>query len=201
MSGTSGGSPQAIFVNGASSAGKTALIRAVQQLAPVPYLHVGLDHCFATVPEPWSGGGHGPYQAEGFAYREFEPADDGLPSAGISYGPVGAAMMSAYRRSLVTMIERGCRIAIDEMLLDAEIGADWVLLLEPFDVQFVLMTAGADCLEARCTARGYQPGFGRWSMAAGDHLPRAYDISFDSQVRAVAGCAAELVTGWGTRRR
>jgi chloramphenicol 3-O phosphotransferase len=116
---------QVVFVNGASSAGKTSLIKAMHQLASAPYLHVGLDHCFATVPEPWSGSSHGRRHAEGFAYRQFGPGTDGLPRAGISYGAIGAAMMSAYRRGLVTMIEHGCRLAIDEMLLDAEIGADY----------------------------------------------------------------------------
>ena len=38
--------PDVLFVNGASSAGKTSLIRAVQDLVPVPYLHVGLE-CWA----------------------------------------------------------------------------------------------------------------------------------------------------------
>jgi chloramphenicol 3-O phosphotransferase len=193
------GYPQVVFVNGASSAGKTSLIKAVQQIAPVPFLHVGLDHCFATVPTPWSGGCRGPYQAEGFAYQDLTPADDGLPRAGIAYGPAGAAIMAAYRRSLVTLIEQGCCLAIDEMLLDAGIGADYTRLLEPFDVQYVLMTAAPDCLEARCLARRYPPGFGRWSMTAGGHLPRPYDVCFNSQARTSADCAAELVTGWPTR--
>jgi chloramphenicol 3-O phosphotransferase len=199
--GLSAGCPQVVFVNGASSAGKTSLIKAMQQIAPVPYLHVGLDHCFATVPEPWAGGGQGRFQAKGFAYQQFGPGRDGLPRAGISYGPDGAAIMSAYRRSLVTLIERGCRLAVDEMLLDADIGADYVRLFQPFDVQYVLMTAAPDCLEARCVARNYQPGFGRWSMKAGDHLPRAYDVEFGSQSRSSAECAAELVLGWSARRR
>jgi chloramphenicol 3-O phosphotransferase len=53
MTGERTGAPDVLFVNGASSAGKTSLIRAVQELVPVPYLHVGLDHCFASVPELW----------------------------------------------------------------------------------------------------------------------------------------------------
>ena len=157
MTRASGGCPQVVFVNGASSAGKTSL-KAMQEIAPVPYLHVGLDHCFATVPEPWAGGGQGPFQAEGFAYQQFRPGRDGLPRAGISYGPDGAAIMSAYRRSLVTLVEQGCRLAVDEMLLGADVGADYVRLLQPFDVQYVLMAAAPDCLEARCVARSYRPG-------------------------------------------
>lgn len=192
--------PQVIFVNGASSAGKTSLIRAAQQLTEVPYLHVGLDHCFAAVPQPWGGGGQGPYQAEGFAYRESVNPADGLPRTEIGYGPAGAAMMAAYRRSLVTLLDNGCRLAIDELLLDAAIGADYALLLEPFDVQYILMSAGADCLETRCVARGYKPGFGRWSMSAGDNLPLPYDQRFDSERQDSSGCAAALVASWANRR-
>ena len=68
-------------------------------------------------------------------------------------------------------------------------------LLQPFDVQYVLMAAAPDCLEARCVARSYQPGFGRWSVRAGGHLPRPYDVEYGSQSRTPAACAAELVAG------
>jgi chloramphenicol 3-O-phosphotransferase len=74
--------------------------------------------------------------------------------------------LAAYRRSLVTLLQDGCRLAIDELLLSADIGADYLRLLAPYDVQYVLMTASPDCLEQRCTARGYRAGFGRWSLAA-----------------------------------
>jgi hypothetical protein len=76
--------PDVLFVNGASSAGKTSLIRAVQDLIPVPYLHVGLDHFFSSVPEPWGGGGPGRYSGAGFAYQACEGSDDGLPRTAIT---------------------------------------------------------------------------------------------------------------------
>jgi hypothetical protein len=37
-------------------------------------------------------------------------------------------MLAAYRRSLVTLLQHGCRLAIDELLLSHEIGADSVTL-------------------------------------------------------------------------
>jgi chloramphenicol 3-O phosphotransferase len=183
--------PDVLFVNGASSAGKTSLIRAVQDLVPVPYLHVGLDHFFASVPEPW-GGGPGRYSGAGFAYQACERSADGLPRTEITVGPAGAAMLAAYRRSLVTLLEHGCRLAIDELLLSDEIGTDYLALLAPYDVRFVLVTAGADCLEERCAARNYQPGFGRWSLAAASHLPRGYHLTFDSEQMTTQECAATV---------
>jgi chloramphenicol 3-O phosphotransferase len=190
------GPPAVLFVNGASSAGKTTLIRAVQDLVSVPYLHVGLDHCFASVPEPWGGGGPGRYSAAGFAYESCIRAGDGLPQTSIAVGPVGAVMLAAYRRSLVTLLQHGCRLAIDELLLSDDIGADYLTLLAPYDVQFVLMTADVDCLEKRCVARNYRPGFGRWSLMAGDRLPRSYDLALDSSRMSAQECAALVAASW-----
>jgi chloramphenicol 3-O phosphotransferase len=188
--------PDVLFVNGASSAGKTSLIRAVQDLVPVPYLHVGLDHFFASVPEPWGGGGPGRYSGAGFAYQACERSADGLPRTAITVGPAGAAMLAAYRRCLVSLLEHGCRLAIDELLLSDEIGADYLALLAPYDVQFVLMTAGPDCLEERCAARNYQPGFGRWSLTAASHLPHSYHLTFDSEQMTTQECAATVAASW-----
>jgi chloramphenicol 3-O phosphotransferase len=186
-----------LFVNGASSAGKTTLIRALQDLVSVPYLQVGLDHCFASVPEPWGGGGPGRYSAAGFAYESWLDAGDDLPRTSITVGPTGAVMLAAYRRSLVTLLRHGCRLAIDELLLSDEIGADYLSLLAPYDVQYVLMTADADCLEKRCTARRYRPGFGRWSLSAADRLPRSYDLTLDSGRQDAQECAAVVAASWG----
>jgi chloramphenicol 3-O phosphotransferase len=199
MSRQRAGAPDVLFVNGGSSAGKTSLIRAVQELVPVPYLHVGLDHCFASVPEPWGGGGPGRHSAAGFAYRSY-PGDDGFPRTEIAVGSAGAAMLAAYRRSLVTLLQQGCRLAVDELLLSAEIGADYLTLLAPYDVQYVLMIAGPDCLEERCTERGYRQGFGRWSLTAGAKLPRDYDLIFDSERMSTQECAAAVVAAWSGAR-
>lgn len=193
------GPPAVLFVNGASSAGKTTLIRAVQDLVSVPYLHVGLDHCFASVPEPWGGGGPGRYSAAGFVYESCMPADDGLPRTSIAVGPAGAAILAAYRRSQVTLLQHGCRLAIDELLLSDEIGADYLTLLAPYDVQYVLMTADADCLERRCAARNYRPGFGRWSLTATDRLPRRYDLTLDSGRMGAQECAALVAASWSVQ--
>jgi chloramphenicol 3-O phosphotransferase len=195
------GPPDVLFVNGASSAGKTSLIRAVQDQITVPYLHVGLDHFFASVPEPWGGGGPGRYSTAGFAYAACARSGDGLPRTAITVGSTGAALFAAYRRCLVTLLQQGCLLAIEELLLSDEIGADYLALLAPYDVQYVLMTAGPECLEQRCAARGYRPGFGRWSLTAASRLPCAYDLTFDSEQMTTQECAAAVAASWQPSRR
>ncbi len=46
-----------IFLNGASSAGKTSLGKALQEILDEPYLLLGLDTCLHAVPDRWGSGG------------------------------------------------------------------------------------------------------------------------------------------------
>jgi chloramphenicol 3-O-phosphotransferase len=133
----------------------------------------------------------------GFSYQACESFADALPRTAITVGRAGAAIYAAYRRSLVTLLEQGCRLAIDELLLSDEIGAHYLTLLAPYDVQFVLMTARPGCLEERCAARNYQPGFGRWSLTAANHLPHGYHLTFDSEQMMAQECAATVAASWG----
>jgi chloramphenicol 3-O phosphotransferase len=197
MTGLEKDPPDVLFVNGPSSAGKSSLITAVLDLSAVPYLHVGLDHFFASVPDQWGGGLPGRYAREGFAYQPCQTSTDDLPCTAITVGTTGAKMYAAYRRSLVTLLEQGCRLAIDELLLSPEIGADYQELLSPYDVQYVLMTAGPDCLEERGMARNNPPGLGRWSVSAALHLARDYDITLDSERTSTQECASAVAESWG----
>jgi chloramphenicol 3-O-phosphotransferase len=63
-------------------------------------------------------------------------------------------------------------------------------------VQSVLVTAGRDCLEERRAARGYEQGFGRWSLTAADRLPREYDLTFDSERMGTQECAVAVASSW-----
>ncbi|HEX9540978.1 MAG TPA: hypothetical protein VGA04_22665 [Streptosporangiaceae bacterium] len=50
-----------LFLNGASSAGKTSIGRALQDMLSQPYLLLGLDTCFGLVSRPL--GSAGPFRA------------------------------------------------------------------------------------------------------------------------------------------
>lgn len=53
-----------IYLNGCSSAGKSSIAKAIQKLAPTPWLHIGLDTFIGMLPEQYIG--FGPKATEGY---------------------------------------------------------------------------------------------------------------------------------------
>src|SRR5215472_8491782 len=120
--------PKVLFLNGASSAGKTSIGKSLQDTLSEPYLLLGLDTRFAMVPSRWAGGPAGRFRHDGFAYVDLPP-DGGRPVLGIAYGELGWRIMSGFHRAVAEMVHLGNRVIIDEMLLDARVRDDWLNVL------------------------------------------------------------------------
>lgn len=180
-----------IFLNGASSAGKTSLGKALQDILDEPYLLLGLDTCLHTVPDRWSGGPRGPYRHLGFEYLDLPP-EDGHPVLGIGYGPVGWRIMVGFHRAIAELVRSGNPVVIDEMLLDERIGDHWLTVLAPFQPLLIGVYCSLDELERRESQRVNRLGLARWSsqrVHAGIH----YDMMIDTTSKTPMRCAEEIL--------
>lgn len=188
--------PSVIFLNGASSSGKTTLGRALQDLLDEPYLLMGLDTCFAMVPARWAGGQMGAHREQGFQYVD-EPDDNGKPVSGISYGPIGLRMLEGFHRAVREFVQAGNSVVVDEMMLGPEVRDDWFVTLAGLDVVSVGVRCDLDELERREDARSGRAGLARWSEKR-VHEGMVYDLWVDTTCRAAEACADEIVAA--TRR-
>jgi len=195
--------PQVVFINGASSAGKTSVGKALQELTNEPFLLLGLDTCFAMVPPRWAGGPEGPMRHLGFAYRDL-PADGGHPMLEITYGEVGWRVMAGFHRGVAEMIRAGNSVIIDEMLLDGRVRDDWLQVLTPWRPLLVGVFCSDEELARREASRGNRPGLARWS-ARRAHVGVKYDLMLDStaigpvtNAAKIAGALESVVQRAGT---
>ena len=76
-----------ILVIGTSSAGKSSMIRELQELLPEHYLALGIDTFFQMASPRWGGGMGGPLSKDGFRY--VTTVDENQPYTRIVYGAVG----------------------------------------------------------------------------------------------------------------
>ena len=180
-----------IFLNGASSAGKTSIGGALQDRAEEPFMLLGLDTCFAMVPARWAGGPQGPMRHLGFAYQPL-PEDDGHPMLTITYGEVGLRMMTGFHRAATELVRAGNSIIIDEMLLDERVRDDWLEVLTPWRTRYVGVFCTDDELARSETARGNRPGLARWS-ARHAHTGMRYDVEIDATHVSPDTAAAQIL--------
>jgi chloramphenicol 3-O phosphotransferase len=180
-----------IFLNGASSSGKTTLGKALQDASDEPYLLMGLDSCFAMVPDQWAGGPMGAHRAQGFQYVDL-PEEDGRPVTGITYGPIGLRMLKGFHRAVRSFVAEGNAVIVDELMLGPEIRDHWFTTLADLDV----FTVGVYCdlteLERRELPRRGPAGLARWS-AARVHEGMTYDAVVDTTTRSPEVCAQEVL--------
>lgn len=180
-----------IFLNGASCAGKTNLGQALQNLLDDPYLLLGLDTCFRTVPDRWAGGSPGEHEPGGFEYCMLPP-DEGHPMLGIGYGEVGWRIMAGFHRGVAEIARAGNSVIVDEMLLDGRVRDHWFAVVAPFRPLLVAVLCGMEELERRERQRTNRLGLARWS-AQRVHAGIDYDVTVDTTTASSLECAGQIV--------
>lgn len=169
---------QVIVLNGGSSAGKSSVARALQDILPEPWLTLGTDTLVAAL-----------------------PASLRAPGAGIAFGPDGQVTTGAAFRELdvawsagvAQMARSGARIIVDEVFVGgAASQARWQAALNGLDVLWVGVHCDPDVAAAREQARGDRvTGMAR-TQAALVHVGVTYDLTVDTTHTDALDVAAQI---------
>lgn len=165
-----------IFVNGASSAGKTTLCRALQADLDAPFWHYSIDHFRDTgvLPPPRDG-------SEAFAWPRLRPA-----------------FFEGFHRCLPALALAGNNLLVEHIVESREWMSRLVRLLAPIDVFFVGLRCPVEVLEARESARGDRRAGEARNDDAIVHSHCVYDLEIDS-TRPVADSARRVIDAWSRR--
>jgi chloramphenicol 3-O phosphotransferase len=175
--------PDAILLNGSTSAGKSSIARELLARLPEPYLHVGIDTIFPWCPPAWTG------TAEGIELRAMP--DGTIP---VLVGPGGGRLLRAWRRMIRTGIDEGMRFVIDEVLLDAGDLPDWRAVMAGRDLFLVGVHCELAELQRREIARGDRAvGQALWQHER-VHGYGPYDLEVDTTATSAAACAATILS-------
>ncbi|MFE7302942.1 AAA family ATPase [Streptomyces sp. NPDC057579] len=168
---------QAIVLTGTSGAGKSATAAELQKVLPEPFLALGLDTFFGTLPRRWTSQGES--SAEGFSYIR-DTDDEGRPRLRIRYGPVGARLLAGMRRAVAGLLSEGNNVIVDEMPIDATVVPAWRSALAGHRVLWVRVSAPLAVLESR-EAERFPARFRGLSRGHYDVCdPEDFDLVLDS---------------------
>ncbi|MEM6310333.1 MAG: AAA family ATPase [Pseudomonadota bacterium] len=153
---------QIIFLHGASSAGKSTLARALQDVLPVPYWHVSIDKIRDADVLPTTR-----FQRGGFSWSDHR-----------------AAFFNGFHASLLGFAEAGNNLIVEHILEDGAMRAQVMEMLQPFPVFWVGLHTPLGVLVAREATRQDRP----IGSAAQDfdqvHVGMRYDLELDGTLPA-----------------
>lgn len=165
-----------IFLNGASSAGKSTLARALQARAPLPFWHYSIDHL----------------QAGGVLPRERIEGGD------FAWASLRQTFFEGFHRSITAFAEAGNHLLVEHIVEERAWMERLQRLLEPHDVFYVGLHCPLDELERRERARGDRRlGEARADLAVTHGLCR-YDFEL-STTGPVADQAEAVLAAWAAR--
>lgn len=167
-----------IYLNGPSSVGKSVLVRALQKKLDEPYLHVGIDRVIAMMPENINHWWGEPAE-EGFSWKEIR-GPEGERMYELQKGPYAQRVIELNRQLVLTMLENGHNVIIDDISFGKEDVDKWRELLADYSVLYVGLHAPLEVIEQRERARGDRlPGSTRWQYYT-VHVGNAYDLDIDT---------------------
>ncbi len=173
-----------VLLNGAGSAGKSSIARAIQAIASRPFLHVQLDDFIGMMPPDSFG------RADGLT---FEAVDvEGHRVAEILTGPMAQAVFSGMRRAIAALADAGNDLIVDEVMWGDEF-EDYRSLLAAHDLKAVAVRAPLEVLEQRERDRGDRfIGLARWQFDR-VHAGVVYDLEVETGGASPDACARAIV--------
>lgn len=170
-----------VFLNGASSSGKTTIARALLGRLDGVYLHLAVDDFLSALLAPYLEPEEG-----------FEPPA-GLQEALNAYLP---AMASAYHAAVAALAAGGVNLIVDHVLQDPAWLRECVERLAGGPVLFVGVRCPLEELERREAGRDREPGTARYQYDR-VHAHGLYDVEVDTSIDSVEANAGQIAAALG----
>ena len=162
-----------IFLNGASSAGKSTLAAALQARLAEPFWHVSIDHFIAARMLPKAR----------------------LDSGDFAWGDLRPAFFEGFHRCLPALAGAGNNLIVEYIFETENWTRDVLKLLDGFDVFFVGVHCPLEKLERREIARGDRKIGDAWRDFEVTHRFCKYDLEVDSTASADAN-TSRIIEVW-----
>jgi chloramphenicol 3-O phosphotransferase len=162
------GTGNVIYLNGASSSGKTTIAKELQKAAREPYLHASIDAFLHQLPASI-------LEDHAALARE-------LPR-----------LLAAFNSSSAAIARAGNNVIVDSVLQEPSWVAPCVMAFEGLEVLFVAVRCSLEALENREIERGDRHrGMARYQYDR-VHLHGIYDVEVDTSTMPLDACISRIL--------
>jgi chloramphenicol 3-O phosphotransferase len=165
-----------ILLNGASSSGKTSIVKALQHILEEPYVDAGLDKFLWMLPA---------------RYLE-RPLWDEVLGLADRAGPLGHQLVSGMHQAIAALSLAGNNVIADHVLVEPDWLRQCIRLFSPLPAFFVGVRCPLEVLEQREQARRNRT----WGQARVQydlvHAHGIYDLDVDTSISSPEECAQKI---------
>ncbi len=167
-----------IFLNGASSSGKSTLAKGLQAALPLPFWHYSIDHIRDAGVLPM----------------------ERIRSGEFVWSEMRGAFFTGFHHCLPALASAGNHLLVEHIFETKAMFDDVTRLLKPFDVFYVGVHCPLTILEQREKERGNRPlGSARHDFET-THTFCTYDMEVDS-TQLLEDNVKKIITAWQQRFR
>jgi chloramphenicol 3-O phosphotransferase len=200
------GQGKVVLLNGTSSAGKTSIALALQEIMDTPYVYGGIDHTprvhrkFHVVSDGVNPAtsdyfllvyGRGPVRTE-TRTESGEIAYSGGPITEVRLGPGALKLLAGMYRSIAALAAAGLDVVVDDVIYDRRVLKAAVDALSETPVLFVGLRLPLAEAERRERERGDRGPGGAVAWYELVHEHGIYDMDLDTSIASPLECALAI---------
>ena len=201
------GQGNVVLLNGTSSAGKSTIARALQEIMETPYLHMGIDHFLSSVPPTASlvTDVDGQITTDFFqvvcegrttesiaAVQRGEAVYPDGVLAEVRIGPGGRKLLAGMYRSIAAFAAAGIDVIVDDVIHDRRVLMAAVEALRDAPVLFVGLRLPLEVAVRRERERGDRGPGGAAAFYDLVHAHGVYDLELDTATASPMECALRI---------
>ncbi len=177
-----------LILNGASSSGKTTLLRLLQDQLVEPYLEAGIDKFIWMLPSRYL---YAPHWHEIFEYHWVEQA--GGRRLEICAGPQGKVLFSGMHQAIATLARSGSNVLADHVLIEPEWVAECARLFSGLPAFLIGVRCSLEVLEERERARKDRTVGEARAYHEKVHAHGLYDLEVNTGIDDPEPCAQQVI--------
>ena len=180
-----------IFLNGTSSAGKTAIAKALQDVMEGYYIHTGIDHIHERAPARIHvfSDGKNPSTADGFLWVVSE-GDKRISE--MRLGPAALRLWAGMHGAAAALALAGNDVIIDDVIFDPRVLKEAVDTLHTFNALFVGVRCPLEIAEQRERERSNRNLGLAKAFYDYVHSHGIYDLEVDTSTLTSMECANQI---------
>lgn len=165
-----------ILLNGASSSGKTAIVRALQEILEEPFLDAGLDRFLWMLPRRYLD----------------RPLWNEVLGLATEAGPVGQRLVSGLHHSIAALSRAGSNVVADHVLVEPQWLDECAGLFSELPALLVGVRCPLHVLERREAARRDRTLGQARAQFPLVHAHGVYDLEVDTSLLSTGACALQI---------